>query len=190
MNIRSIECILPLTLFHFIFLGLTLMQNYYQKREISEKWSDILCFRLPLCIAVTFTLIPKCPSYSHAETQACNCWDSWQHKLFLFKRGKNSQPYTLNSGLQMAVNTRFVQHLGYSSSCFSSQQECYEDPPITMMFASMLLKEHQQLLWTERKQISITPSNVLKLYNMYYRSCGPLSTLAPQESLYSLSSRT
>lgn len=143
---------------------LTLMQNYYQKREMSEKWSDILCFRLTLHIAMTLTLIPKCPSYSHAGTQACDCWDKWQRKLFLFKgRGKNSQHYTLHSGLRMNVNTGLVQHLGYSYGCFSSQQECYEDPPITTTFTSTSLKQQYQLLWMEGKQISITQNNVLKL---------------------------
>lgn len=155
----SIVSIFPWTLFHFILLT----QNYHQKREMSEKSSDILCFRLTLCIAVTLTLIPKCPTYCHIETQACDCWDSWQ-KLFLFKwRGKNSRHYTLHSGLAMAVNTRLVQCLGYSYSCFSSQQECYKHPPITMMFTSMSLKQQQQFLWMEGKQISIMQNNVLKL---------------------------
>lgn len=66
------------------------------------------------------------------------------------------------SGLQKAVNARLVQHLGYSYSCFSSQQERDEDPPITMMFPPMSLKQQQQLLWMEGKQISITQNDVLK----------------------------
>lgn len=40
---------------------LTLMQNYHQKTGMSENWSDILCFRLTLCIAVTFNFNTEVP---------------------------------------------------------------------------------------------------------------------------------
>lgn len=101
-------------------------------------WHSVLQINTVHCWCMTLTLIPKRPSSSHAEIQACDCWSSWQYKLYPSKRrkGKNSQHYTPHSCLWMAANTRPDRHLGYSYGCSSSQQESqlsYEDLPTTMM---------------------------------------------------------